>query len=223
MSFNRLSKQLVRDLKASWQKTLVLGILLCVGCCFWIPPIVRAMSKKSNPPAPQAAAVAPMTLPVDLQTGTAASATEKTGSVSWKSFDQWLQEDPLLMPVAARVEQTNPFAIDENQFSPPILFAEEPPPAKPVKKKAVVAEGPQTINGLVLKTTIMGAQRRAALINEKLYFEGREVRHAEKVYRLQEVHPRKVLLACGEELFELELSEPAPTARIEIQKLPTSN
>ena len=219
MNLQSLQRQLVRDLKASWQKTAVLAILLGVGLIFWIPPLVRAFSGGNSNGGP---AAAPAAVPTPASAAATPAAAQPTGFAaekstrpvnSWQRAGELLRSDPLVRSVEVAAIQSNPFHVDHDQFPPPILFAEEPAETETDKKqtKAADVEGPRTPEGLVLKSTIVGVQRRAAYINSKLYFEGTEVRAGGEAYRLAAVFPRKVVLKRGDETFELKIT-PQPTS-----------
>jgi hypothetical protein len=101
--------------------------------------------------------------------------------------------------------QSDPFRVDNDQFPPPVLFAEEP---KEEPKPAAVAKEPtepKSLERLVLKSTIVGVNRRAAFINSRLYHEGKEVRVDGESYLLSAVYPRRVILKQGDREFELKI------------------
>ena len=211
MSLQSLGKQLVRDLKASWQKTVVLAILLGVGLFFWIPPLVRAVSNDSSRVEPAASTAAPTSAPIATATPSSPTAPNTAQQPSqptnaWQKAGDMLRSDPLVRSVEVAAIQSNPFRIDKDQFPPPILFAEEPAEAQDDEDQGPDIKGPRTPDGLVLKSTIVGVQRRAAYINSKLYFEGAEVRAGGEAYRLAAVFPRKVVLQRGKETFELKIA-----------------
>ncbi len=202
------SQQLVHDLKVSWQKTLLLGLLLLVGLYFWIPPLYRAVRGTTSPeltPAKASPAPIPQRPPVETEMSFAQSdATEKTLH-TWEQFDSLMQTDPLVQSVQMGAIQKNPFEVNRDQFSPPILFAEEPVASGPVqqeKKEQTVRALPEEI---VLSTTIIGKYRRAAMINKKLYYEGKSFEYEDVTYTLERVADRSVLLRQGDQTFELKI------------------
>jgi hypothetical protein len=68
-----------------------------------------------------------------------------------------------------------------------------------------VAVTPESL-GLKLSGTLIGTERRVAIINGASYVEGRELRIADDiVFVLAKVSARKVVLARGQERFVLEL------------------
>jgi hypothetical protein len=203
-----LKDQLLRDLKASWQKTAALAVLLVVGLAFWVPPLVRVLSASTTTPAvaSPAAVSAPATLAAP-PTVTAVAAP----AFAWEQAAAYLDTDPFVRSAEVAAVQRDPFRIDRDQFAPPILFSEDqpPPPAPPAPSRP--ADG--GIAGLELKSTIIGTRRRAALINSHLYYEGREVFVDGVTYTLTSVEPRRVILSRGQDVFELEIPNPGMSGR----------
>jgi len=206
---NALINQLIRDLKASWQKTALLAVLVMVGLIFWIPPLVRAMAGSSASPKAAKTAAAP------APTGNPQKATETDGKpvpFAWAWGQQLLETDPLVRSAEVAGIQSSPFQVDRAQFPPPVLFEEEPPAPKvtPPTPSAPPPVSPAIANAaalqkLVLRSTIVGVNRRAAYINDRLYFEGREIQVDGKSFQITAVLPRKVLLSQGTATFELVL------------------
>lgn len=214
------SEQLIHDLKVSWQKTLVLSLLLVVGVYFWIPPLYRAIrgnSSASSVPARTIAKEIPQRPPVKTEMSFAQSEPSDEPRHSWEKFDSLMQTDPLVQSVQMGAMQKNPFEVDRDQFSPPILFAEEPrePVQSPEKNKPEPA--PVLPEDLVLKTTIIGKTRKAAIINNKLYYEGKSFEHNESTYVLEQVAARNVILSQGTHKFELKIQND-PSAFIKFEQ-----
>lgn len=216
MNFQALYRQLLRDLKASWQKTAILGVLLLVGGAVWTYQIIAVFAGKrddvevasparKDSPAP----------PTGVQTAELPPQQTAAKSFSWKQFDEVLRTDPLVRSAEVAAIQSHPFQVDHDQFPPPVLFAEEP------QQSAAAASQPTTdgndgLSGLVLKSTIVGVQRRAAYINTKLYFEGSQIQADGRVYRLAAVHPKKVILADGRQTYELKISTSPTTGQFNV-------
>lgn len=202
-----LKQQLLRDLKASWQKSAILGVLLLVGLWFWIPPLLRMIRGRSaattvaaTSPSPPTVSAVPPSAPTVPPPSPAGSQT-----VNWEKIDAALQHDPLAQSAELTELQSNPFVMDREQFAPPILFAEEPPTPPASSIRIAGASEKNVLEGLVLQSTIIGAERRAAMINRRLYFEGREVPWNGQTWLLTSVSANKVVLAHGAETHELTL------------------
>ena len=130
-----------------------------------------------------------------------------------------MESDPLVRSVEVAALEGAPFRVDDDQFPPPILFNDEP------KRRTRIAttdpmQDSGAPDGLVLKSTIVGIQRRAAWINSKLYFQGSEIRVGGKTFRLTAVHPKRVVIQHGDKSFELKLADRAAQRDVDIQ--PTS-
>ena len=70
----------------------------------------------------------------------------------------------------------------------------------------------------MLTSTIVGANRRAALINQKLYREGNDILVGGQTYRLESVFPNKVLLRRGDEQLELTIAKRQPSGTLEFKR-----
>jgi len=228
-----LRHQLLHDLKASWQKSLLLGVLLVVGLFFWIPPLVRAMVGETRPSASREAADAQGVGADGNFAGDVAlrgSAGETSRSITWQRADAFLNSDPLVRSAEVAAIQAAPFRVNPDQFAPPILFADAtgakgkqsaPPKSASVPKPADAAStepAEKLPEGLVLKSTIVGERRRAALINETLYVEGSVIQVDGTSYLLAAVHPRQVELRRGEQVFVLGLPGFPSNDRIRIER-----
>ena len=198
-----LKDQLIRDLKASWQKTAALAVLLVVGLAFWIPPLLRVLCAGATAPAVASPTTAPA--PATLAAPPTVTAVAAP-AFAWEQAAAYLDNDPFVRSAEVAAVQRDPFRIDRDQFAPPILFSEEQPPPPPQPALSRPADG--TIAGLELKSTIIGTRRRAALINSHLYYEGREVFVDGVTYTLTSVEPRRVILSRGQDVFELEIPNP---------------
>ncbi|MGE3314800.1 MAG: hypothetical protein AB7O26_06745 [Planctomycetaceae bacterium] len=74
-------------------------------------------------------------------------------------------------------------------------------------------------DGLVLKSTILGEKRRAALINEKLYSEGSLIQVDGVSYILTAVRAREVELRKGEQMFLLALPGTVSNPNIQVERV----
>jgi hypothetical protein len=202
-----LANQLIRDLQVSWQKSVLLCALFLVGLYFWIPPLLRAIRSPSvsatthsdsdvaRPAQPDALVTRP-----EPETRTLST---------WPQADQVPSTDPLVRSAELAAIRSDPFRVDENQFPPPVLFEEE----REEPRTATVAISTDVASSdVVLRSTIVGVSRRAAFINQKLYFEGSEVRVKGEPWLLSEIHPRKVVLRKGEAAMELTIAGQNPAA-----------
>jgi hypothetical protein len=138
-------------------------------------------------------------------TNPSAAEASSTEVITWQRVERIVASDPLVRSADVAAIRGEPFRIDQDQFPPPILFAEDAAESKPRRGD------PKVPLGLTLKSTIVGASRRAAYINKKLYFEGTEIRGDDgRTYLLKAVHPRKVVLEEAGQTFELKIASRAP-------------
>ena len=200
MNIAALKNQLLHDLKASWQKTAVLGVLFAVGCVFWLPPIVRAFTGGSATPSTTAAAI-PSTAAATASSTPSPETTAKETPFSWEQAEKVRGSSPLMQSANVAAIHGDPFRLDRDQFSPPIAFADEP--VREVSLSSETDMDTTVTDKLILKSTIVGVKRRAALINDKLYLEGRTITVEGQTYVLTSVQPRRVVLTQGETVFEL--------------------
>tara|TARA_R110000850_G_scaffold77904_9_gene168619 strand:+ start:242 stop:898 length:657 start_codon:yes stop_codon:yes gene_type:complete len=214
------SEQLIHDLKVSWQKTLILSLLLLVGIYFWIPPLYRAIRGSASASSASARTTVkeiPQRPPVKTEMSFAQSEPADEPRHSWEKFDTLMQTDPLVQSVQMGAMQKNPFEVDRDQFSPPVLFAEEPREPVQAPEKSTPKPAPVLPEDLVLKTTIIGKTRKAAIINNKLYYEGKSFEHNESTYVLEQVAARNVILSQGTHKFELKIQND-PSAFIKYEQ-----
>jgi hypothetical protein len=227
-----LQEQLIRDLQASWQKTTLLVLLLLVGLCFWVPPLLRAVGGSSpaggaTSAASSVAVTAPpaASLPsTENAPSLAPDSKPEAATFSWRHAEDVMKKDPLVRSAEVAAIQGDPFRVDHDQFPPPALFADTPPEEPRSRQNPAVnvtvtnPMKPPGSDGLVLKSTIIGVKRRAAFINTTLYFEGAEVTFQGQPYVLTAVHRHKVVLQRGDEVVELLLAADPAAANIAVER-----
>ncbi len=100
-----------------------------------------------------------------------------------------------------------PFTLDTEQFPIPVLVSDEieelPKPVAVVEE----AKSVERLDGLVLKSTIVGAKQRAAWINNRLFREGQMVPWNGKQLRLSLVSSKAVTLTDGPNEWRLTLND----------------
>jgi hypothetical protein len=224
VSVDKLAKQLRREIQASPKKAAVLGLLAVVGIYFWAPLVVGwcGGDKTGNLVAvPAAGAIA-------SPTGTAVATSQPTASSNpvvvgsgtkpseppqhaWRKVVEWMEEDPRTKPAPPRAIQRDPFQTPKAE----VVEAPKEVP-KPVELEIV----PQSLN-IVLSGTIVGPSRRVARINGRTYEQGASIELAAKdgksfSFTLAEVDSRRVVLERKGKQFELKLSTPIRSGRIEL-------
>ena len=232
--FKGLKTQLLQEAKASWKKAVSLGALTCVLIVVCMVQFggsskPASASRKPPTPAPQTKPVVPIASAPAPIVPVVTNQTNKptTEGFDWKSAEEMFKTHPLVQPVAATSIRTDPFRVDFGQFSPPIAFVDgntaveedDRQEASDIPKIEQLAV-PQ---GMELKSTIIGASRRNALINRKLYEVGSDIRvesdGGDKTYTVMAISPRKVILVCDTIMYELKIA--SRRKNIEIQRITT--
>lgn len=205
-----LSKQLVKDLKASAPKTAVLGLLLLVGLFFWVPPLMRVFTGSTSAVTP-ASAASPETASASLDMNSQHAGGRKLRDSA--AMRKVFQNSPLFQPANIDELPLQPFGIDDQLFPLPVLFAED---SEPEPRSAPIVDAPKVpdkVQGLVLKSTIVGPQRRAAWINNRLFQEGQIMSWNGQELRLSAVQRKSVTLTDGSHDWQLMLDDARGAAR----------
>jgi len=222
---DRLGSRLFREITVSPKKATILGLLLLVAVWFWAPLVWKWLTPKSTssdetttPASTPPSGAKPVALDA---AGDEQSEAEKH---SWKEVSQWIKSDPRMTAATDLPGRRHPFD--------PV----EPPPSKTVpvdEKKQKETElavalaqsipDPESL-GLVLSSTIVGTDGRAALVNGRTYRVGATIQldHEGKPieFRLTEIRSDSIVLQRRKKQFEVRLPEPATSGRLEITILP---
>ena len=216
MNLSKFFQQLARDMKASAAKTGVLGVLLLVGLYFWLPPLLSAFSG-----GPTATAATPATVASSPAAEVPSSSPASTGSASPTPnstttakqppdsavIAKLLREHPLMQPVNAQEVPEKPFGLDYDSMPLPVEIEKDsladllPPPPKPLPPPI------ERLDGLTLKSTLVGPTRRAAMINNRLFQEGQMVPWKNKQLQLESVTRKSVTLTDGSQSWQLTLKD----------------
>lgn len=206
MNLSSLSKQLIRDMKASAAKTAVLALLLLVGLFFWVPPLLKAFSSGTTPaPTTAVAATSGSTTAPAIVSPNSSEPIKK--SRDSKTLLKLLHEQPLLKPASAEEMPQRPFGLNEDLLPLPVLIADDSlaePPQSAAKSDPKTIE---KLDGLVLKSTLVGPTRRVAIINNQLFREGQSVPWNDKQLLLESVSRKSVTLTDGSQSWQLTLKD----------------
>ena len=185
MNAGKLKKQLIRDLKGSPKKAAFLGALLLVAAYFLAPLIL-------GKPKTEAETLAP----AEGQAATAEQATTPAGAttprLTWRQLTARIAQDPRMTP--------KEFAAGENPLGVITQIESEPEPEPEVEAEApevVVESTPATPRnlGLTLSATLIGTNRRVALINGRPYAEGTSIRiNREVEFVVKRISDRQAIL-----------------------------
>lgn len=207
MNLSSLSKQLIRDMKASAAKTAVLALLLLVGLFFWVPPLLKAFSSGTTPTATTAVAATSGSATTAPATASPNSQEPIKKSRDSKTLLKLLREQPLLQPASAEEMPQRPFGLNEDLLPLPVLIADDSlaePPQSAAKSDPKTIE---KLDGLVLKSTLVGPTRRVAIINNHLFREGQTVPWNDKQLLLESVSRKSVTLTDGSQSWQLTLKD----------------
>ncbi len=210
MNLSSISKQLVRDMKASVGKTVVLALLLLVGLFFWVPPLLKAFSSGATAAPPTSVEVKA----ASSGSSATASATSPNSleSVNKKSRDsktllKLLHEHPLLQPASAEEMPQKPFGLNEDLLPLPVLIADDDLAELPASASKAAPKPIEKLDGLVLKSTLVGPSRRVAIINNQLFREGQSVPWNDRQLLLESVSRKSVTLTDGSQSWQLTLKD----------------
>ena len=205
----RILKKLRREAAANPKKAAILGMLSLAALYFWAPlvrqwtaPGQNAASSAAAPAVMPVASAAPMAGGIMTPAGAAAPLP---ANLHWRELAAAIDRDPRMQPVKPK-QGSN--AARDPFVAPQAAVAEELGPA--TEELAEEAKTPDEL-GLVLSSTIVGATRRTAVVNGKVYGPGREL-HAEDgvVFVVKQIEPWGIVLERAGRRFELELPKPAP-------------
>lgn len=210
MKIVKLSKQFRRELKAHPGKSAVLGVLVAVALYFWAPLVWRFANRES--PAHVVAPVAPVAAVGWLPNTTPAAEVEGTQPMStfpWEDLARSIDRDARMRSTSAPPRDVNPFVSARNQ-----AVDTEPNLDEPIEP---VDRSPEEL-GIVVSGTLVGPRRRTALINGRVYSEGRLLTSEDGMeFVLAEVNSGGVVLERNGLRFELSIPRPDKSTQIEIQ------
>ena len=224
MNAKRLTRRLRRELTTNPKKAAVLGLLLLVALYFWAPLLWRWIDRGDSQAKPaQAAATAEGKPPVlgalapspKSARGRNSTTQDKKPPPSrpWDELARWIEEDPRMKPVGELSSCRDPFHAVAREV------AEKPKSEQIKAAEAAAAMTPEKL-GLVLSSTLIGPQRRTALIGGRAYEQGRTIHCAKDgrqfEFTLSEVHPRRIVLVREGKRYELTIPQPAASGRLEL-------
>lgn len=201
MSFAKYKKQLQREIGANPGKAGVLALLLAVALYFWAPLVMKWFGGPASAP-PDADVAEQETPSAGTQTDGTAATRETPSRPAWTAVAEWIEKDAHTKPVLELKQTRDPFLAHVER----IAAEEEKQEVEEVVVRPAVT--PESL-GLEVTSTIVGTQRRTAVIDGRAYAEGRRViKQAGEhtfVFELAEVHPRHVVLMHDDHRFELKI------------------
>lgn len=222
VNFEKLVKQLRRDMTANPKKAAALGLMVLVALYFWGPLIgnwVTASREKRSSKVDMAALI----LTDDPAEPTQQTKARGGAKFRWEKVRQLIEDDPHMRPAVFDPTWTNPFGRSA------VLAAMESTMAESAKALATAAPESVTTDpaelNLVLNGIFIGAKSRVATINGEPCYEGDVVRLADKEnpaaahqVRVARIQRKSVVLDVNGQPFTLELSTPQLARGDEIER-----
>jgi hypothetical protein len=220
----RFARKLRREVTASPKKAAVLGLLVLVALYFWGPLVWSWIARSESHARPAQAAAAsedarsvpsgPVPSPKLARDRNATTHKNKPPpGHPWDELARWIEADPRMKPAGELSGSRDPFhavaqEVAKRRKSEELKAAE-----------AAAAMTPEKL-GLALSSTLIGPQRRLALISGRAYEQGRTVQGAKDgrqfAFTLSEVHPRRIVLTREGIRYELTIPPPASSGRLEL-------
>ena len=201
-----VADRFLRDLKASAPKTAALAVLVLVGLYFWIPPLWRMAVGRDAASATTAEPAVQATAPTPTVAATSQEAMPAGPPVlGWEEAERLRSEDDLFRSASRSDIRSDAFTFDDGFLPIDVVFAEDPSgrhvvianerrPEPQAAAAAIVKKAGSPPPPLKLGSTLVGSDRRAAIINDKVYAEGATVTVADRTWTLRNVEPRRVVL-----------------------------
>lgn len=209
MNAQQIIKRLKREVRANPAKAGVLGLLSVVAIYFWAPLVMQWIKPAAKPGVVNAelAAVAvgdPAATTNSVTSTTSAANGAATTTVTkqhWQALVNHLESHPQMKPIGANATGRDPFARG------PSSVAKDETTDETTLATAAAATPAQL--GLVLNSTVVGPHRRTAIVNGKIYREGRKLRAEGGLeFVVAQVGPRKVVLEREGQQYVLAIAPP---------------
>lgn len=199
--------RLMVDFKANPKKVVVLALLFAVAAYFWAP-LFGKLFTKSHPEIVQKPRYSLAELGANL-------IPPQEEQQSWRDLTQAIEEDPNTKPSPEIDWARNPFEmpIETPEVEPELELA-------PVEETVPSEEQHGAQAQLLLKGTLVSANKKTALINNDSYQEGETIDFGEGfAVRIDQVASRYVVLEAGGVRVELELNTPTTITESQFRRL----
>ena len=217
--------RLLREMKASPPKAGVLIVLTVVGMYFWIPPIWKAVAGGSgNLAAVEAESSHPdSSLPENPPSAVATSSSPKTRH--WHQVEKIRSTDLLFQSAVLAEVNTAAFrapevplpVVAETEQEPVISSEIENVESEEEQHRSAQVELDEVARQLSLRSIIIGPNRRAAVINNRVYSEGDVVAVAGRRARIKTVEARRVQVEMNGESVELRI-DPFASSQVRLDR-----
>ncbi|MCA9247869.1 MAG: hypothetical protein KDA42_12155 [Planctomycetales bacterium] len=208
MDWNTTKEQLIREAKAKPGKTAVLGLLLVVAIWFWAPLVAKWLPASDGTTSPASTSTAAVAAAIVSTPQTREIVNPSQPSPTWREVAHWMSQDQM-MTAAPGVDKVEPFGAAVVQPSPDDSTAVESQPAEIASKS--FAESTPAELGIRLTSTIVGSQKRIAMINGRPYAEGRPFvfRAGDRAIEFQvtRIQAQQIVLSQGEKQHTLKIEK----------------
>lgn len=206
MQLTTWAKRIIREVEYSRLRYAVIGVLLVVGAMFWIPQLMQVSATPTSvlpdsipfhqiTPRPAVEATTSFTREVDSNGTNLVPAKTVRG----KERPVTSSADSLVDPVARSVEMvavpgnphrhaTHTTTADNSNQDVKLVVNVANTENKNVSS-AIAVE-----HGLTIQDAIIGVQRRAAVVNDQLYFEGDTITTDTDQFRIVNVEEHRVTI-----------------------------
>ena len=220
---NTLISRLRREITSSPKKAVILGLLLVVAVVYWSPLVwgwIKPESDKKKKKTSVAASANELPAGKPVSLGTANAPTNTKSKHAWKDVAQWIEGDPRMITASEAPGRKHPF--DSVQLPSAILETKTQKGITAAASISSVPSDPSSL-GLKLSSTIIGRQKKAALINGKSYLLGATIRleHDGRSFEFQltEINDDSIVLQRDNKPYTVRLPKPESTDRLSINPL----
>jgi hypothetical protein len=222
-----VAERILREAKASPPKTAALLLVFAVGLYFWIPPVWHALSPSTDTSDSAAAVPQPVTAATTISP--AASKPSSQRVLHWQELEQLRGDDELYRSASAADVRTNAFNLSRDYLPLDVeLAADEPAPEISTAEKFAEAAADEALSSeqdeiesiarqLSLRSTMIGPNRRAAVINSRVYHEGDVILVDGRRVTLSSVASRRVTMDAGGHQVELRI-DPFAASKIRVEQ-----
>lgn len=194
-----LVTRLMADLKANPAKVAVLGLLLAVAVYFWVPLVGQLFAPSRT------ASIEPQTLNI----AAAIPVEEAKKNRTWREITDDIAEDPNTKPSPKIEWERNPFEM--------VIEPVEPEPE--ISEIETVDDFSDVQIQMLLKGTLVSANKKTALINDDSYQQGETIELASGfALQISEVSTRYVVLEANGTRIQLELNTPTTISASQFRK-----
>jgi hypothetical protein len=203
VNLKKLARRLRCEASANPKKAVVLALLVLVALYRWAPLVGTWLGKEDRKGKPAVQGSSTEILPSPKNTVARDEpepvASEGDGRYRWDQVVRWMEQDPRTVASAVLATRRDPLRRAGEAAESESKQEEEPQPVVP-------AVTPQEL-GLALSATVVGANRRVAMIDGRAYTEGKTIARIQDGQRFEfalvRILPRQVVLGQGDRQFVL--------------------